>query len=294
MIRITEEMIKKRRSSANDGDLKQEELEDVDRTLENFMVDGSPSQHEVEDRLSALILKSDAREQKKKHGDESSDANKGSSTFDSDTNTAHDGQTRTNGSIATIERSRVSKVTRLASTLTKELSLSGMTSDLSNIGRNTASRGKRIRVFIECIKQKNPNSFLSLEIHGFCTVHDVINLILEQYTEEQRSPPLQLAGAADLYELRIVDEDDGSIEEDFPPLDKNGDILSFNIDACALCRAPGVNKEDIVLTETCTRFPKLDTLSKNHLRVFLFQRLVTDSFRLSWTTNLMFCPLFQE
>jgi len=76
-----------------------------------------------------------------------------------------------------------------------------------------------------------------MKISGSNTVEEVIDLILRHHSDQKRKPALKFA-AAECYDLRMVDDDDGSPDMDIPPLERTRDIHQINVNAVALCERP--------------------------------------------------------
>ncbi|KAJ3191004.1 hypothetical protein HK101_008173 [Irineochytrium annulatum] len=69
------------------------------------------------------------------------------------------------------------------------------------------------------------------------TVEEVIGYTLYEYTNEGRSPPIpEELWEILLWNMRIV-EDDGTIDEDFPALERTRKIQLFSFDQFAICQA---------------------------------------------------------
>lgn len=77
-----------------------------------------------------------------------------------------------------------------------------------------------------------PELSLRVTVTGPATVEELIELVLRQYALEKRQPALKLSGN---YDLRLLEDDDGTPDTDIPPLDRSADIHSFNVEAVALC-----------------------------------------------------------
>ena len=71
---------------------------------------------------------------------------------------------------------------------------------------------------------------LLVPIH--CPVSRVVEMAVQQYKDESRQPPLRY-DTADAYELRVLDDDDGTPDDDMPPLDRFRDIQEYGVDAVA-------------------------------------------------------------
>jgi len=83
-----------------------------------------------------------------------------------------------------------------------------------------------LKVFIE--PGKPP---IKMKIQGSNTVEDVIELVVRQHDAEKRKPPLL---GAECYDLRMLDDDDGTPDMDMNALERNRDIHAFNVKAVAL------------------------------------------------------------
>ena len=112
-------------------------------------------------------------------------------------------------------------------------SASASTSPAPPPHRRTRSRGTTsssasvLRVFPSVDQQPMQ---VMVPIH--CPVQRVVELCLAQYKEEARQPPLRF-DLADAYELRVLDDDDGTPDEDMPPLDRHRAIQEYGVDAVA-------------------------------------------------------------
>ncbi len=89
-----------------------------------------------------------------------------------------------------------------------------------------------LQVFIE--PGKPP---MKMKVQGSANVEEVIGLIIRQHAEQKRKPSLPF-NKPDAYDLRMVDEDDGTPDTDIPPLERSGDIHKFNVEAVALTLRP--------------------------------------------------------
>ena len=72
---------------------------------------------------------------------------------------------------------------------------------------------------------------LLVPIH--CPVSRVVELAMAQYRDEGRQPPLRFPDLPDAYELRVLDDDDGTPDDDMPPLDRFRDVQEYGVDAVA-------------------------------------------------------------
>jgi hypothetical protein len=77
---------------------------------------------------------------------------------------------------------------------------------------------------------------LKITLRHDVPVYKLIELILVQYRDEQRQPQLRFENP-DAYDLRVLDDDDGTPDEDLPPLDRLRDFAQYGIDAVAICES---------------------------------------------------------
>lgn len=131
--------------------------------------------------------------------------------------------------------------TAVASSLSKELESSGHLSRLrsTDFGKITNLGGGptlHMKVFVT-----PGDAPLNMRVQGPNTVDDVIDLVIRLWTEQQRKPGL--SPDSDAYELRMLDDDDGTPDMDMPPLERTGDIHRFNVSAVALCPSSEVPKK---------------------------------------------------
>ena len=94
-------------------------------------------------------------------------------------------------------------------------------------GHTTSSSVTMLQVFPAVDK---PPMQLLVPIH--CPVSRVIEMALQQYRDESRQPPLRY-DSSEAYELRVLDDDDGTPDDDMPPLDRFRDIQEYGVDAVA-------------------------------------------------------------
>ena len=94
-------------------------------------------------------------------------------------------------------------------------------------GHTNSSSVSLVRVFPSVDR---PPMQVILPIH--CPVQRVLALVIAQYREEGRQPPLKF-DTPDAYELRVLDDDDGTPDEDMPPLDRHRSIQEYGVDAAA-------------------------------------------------------------
>merc|ERR1719433_193372 len=78
------------------------------------------------------------------------------------------------------------------------------------------------------------------------TVEMLIGLIMLQYSQQGRIPPL--SGSADTYELRMLEDDEDEIEYELPALGKAKNVSGFNLQSVALCMSDdGLKSEQVNL-----------------------------------------------
>ncbi|TPX31118.1 hypothetical protein SmJEL517_g05450 [Synchytrium microbalum] len=93
----------------------------------------------------------------------------------------------------------------------------------------------RIKIYIP-FREHHPRP-LMIKVKRDATVEDVIGYILYEYINQSITPPLPEKGCdVIMWCLRIV-EDDGSIDDDFPALERSRKIHKFAFDQFALCEA---------------------------------------------------------
>lgn len=169
----------------------------------------------------------------------------------------------------TFVKAAVSQVTRAASTLTRTLVEKNVIQNSLHTSTFSPAAGKRaqpkepvlrLRVYIDCIPVEDRQDVIWLDVMGSIIVEDVIGNILTQYADEGRKPCI--SSDTTLYDLRMVDDDEQSIEDDLPPLVRSRDILKFDVDAVSLYRAKGVKVDQILKTgtresTTVSHFPSL-------------------------------------
>ena len=189
----------------------------------------------------------------------------------------------------------------MGSSLAREISLSGLldrqkfvlpSPDASKPKKKGGSVLK-LKVLPACFENGKRQDVMNVDIAGNITIREVIELILAKYAEEKRRPALE--NDSSLYELRMFDLDDGTIDDDLPPLSKTGMILSFDMEATALCRAPDVEEDDILAhisesEEEMTRFPSLSNskADKMLLRVLVDEQShVVEITKLTTLDNLL-------
>ena len=95
-------------------------------------------------------------------------------------------------------------------------------------GHTTSSSVTVLRVFPAVDR---PPMQLLVPIH--CPVSRVLEMCVAQYRDEGRQPPLRY-DSFDAYELRVLDDDDGTPDEDMPPLDRYRDVQEYGVDAVAI------------------------------------------------------------
>eukprot|EP00743_Colponemidia_sp_Colp-15_P003261 GILK01003523.1.p1 GENE.GILK01003523.1~~GILK01003523.1.p1 ORF type:complete len:597 (+),score=59.64 GILK01003523.1:134-1924(+) len=110
-------------------------------------------------------------------------------------------------------------------------------SNLSSLPGQTPD-GSMISLTIHCPKCSKP---LSVKVPGNHTVEEVIKIIIRAYVSERRAPPLSFPGNAAAYELRLVEEDDGTPDLDWPPLERSRPISKFGLESVALCEVEAVS-----------------------------------------------------
>ncbi|KAI8799398.1 stress-activated map kinase interacting protein 1-domain-containing protein [Cladochytrium replicatum] len=95
--------------------------------------------------------------------------------------------------------------------------------------------GIRLKIYLPF--SDRPSYPLSISIRNDATVEDVIGFSLFEYINEGRTPriPKSVCKVA-LWNMRIV-EDDGTIDDDFPALERSRRIQKFAFDQFALCEA---------------------------------------------------------
>ncbi|KAJ3096970.1 hypothetical protein HDU97_005398 [Phlyctochytrium planicorne] len=94
----------------------------------------------------------------------------------------------------------------------------------------------RLKIYIPF--SSNSEKPLLVIVKKEATVEEVIGYCLYEYTNEGREPlvPKHLWDVAN-WNMRIV-EDDGTIDEDFPALERTRRIQKFSFDQFAICQAP--------------------------------------------------------
>lgn len=80
-----------------------------------------------------------------------------------------------------------------------------------------------------------------LRLQGPTTVQDVVDMALQQYDLEDHE--LELGDDSDQYELRFLEEEDGTPDMDLDSLERTRDIHAFNTTAVALVRVGQSRKE---------------------------------------------------
>ena len=100
--------------------------------------------------------------------------------------------------------------------------------------RRTRSRGHTASSSVTLLRVfpsvDQPPMQVVVPIH--CPVQRVVELCLSQYREEARQPLLRF-DTPDAYELRVLDDDDGTPDDDMPPLDRHRAIQEYGVDAVA-------------------------------------------------------------
>ena len=94
-------------------------------------------------------------------------------------------------------------------------------------GHTTSSSVSVLHVFPAVDK---PPMQLLVPIH--CPVSKVLEMAVQQYKDEGRQPALRYE-AGEAFELRVLDDDDGTPDDDMPPLDRFRDIQEYGVDAVA-------------------------------------------------------------
>jgi hypothetical protein len=78
---------------------------------------------------------------------------------------------------------------------------------------------------------------LNIAVKKEATVEDVIGYSLLEYVSEERQPQIPEDKCSVVYwNMRIV-EDDGSIDDDFPALERTRRMQKFAFDQFAICEA---------------------------------------------------------
>jgi SAPK-interacting protein 1 (Sin1), middle CRIM domain/SAPK-interacting protein 1 (Sin1), Pleckstrin-homology len=126
----------------------------------------------------------------------------------------------------------------LSSSLAKELVSSGALRaarayNSTDNFQSTSTAGPMLTLDVFTSVEQPP---LKIAVNGILTVEDVIDQVLTQHAEQKRKPPL--VPDPDVYELRMLDDDDGEPDMDLPPLDRSRDIHNFGVDGVALVLKP--------------------------------------------------------
>ena len=111
-------------------------------------------------------------------------------------------------------------------------------------GHTTSSSVTMLQVFPAVDK---PPMQLLVPIH--CPVSRVLEMALLQYKDESRQPPLRY-DTSDAYELRVLDDDDGTPDDDMPPLDRFRDVQEYGVDAVAFLEVSDYQPPSTVLSPT--------------------------------------------
>ncbi len=78
---------------------------------------------------------------------------------------------------------------------------------------------------------------LNIAVKNEATVEEVIGYSLFEYVNEKRIPPIpDTRYGVVFWNMRIV-EDDGSIDDDFPALERTRRMQKFSFDQFAICQA---------------------------------------------------------
>ncbi len=104
----------------------------------------------------------------------------------------------------------------------------------SGAGGAGGAKESKLKVFIN-LNGESVGSALKLMVSDLMKVGEVIAMICREYAKQNRTPALvHSAYGSDAYELRMVDDDDGTPDDDMPPLDGKSTIGKFQVDAVAL------------------------------------------------------------
>jgi hypothetical protein len=99
---------------------------------------------------------------------------------------------------------------------------------------------------------------LKINLRGDIPVFKLIEIILSQYREEKRQPTLRFENP-EAYDLRVLDDDDGTPDDDLPPLDRLRDFIQYGIDAVAICESvssPATLCDTVTTTSSSFSGPK--------------------------------------
>eukprot|EP01135_Chromosphaera_perkinsii_P005012 Nk52_evm10s310 gene=Nk52_evmTU10s310 len=98
-----------------------------------------------------------------------------------------------------------------------------------------------IEFFFAFGENEPPCSSMKLSVQGLASVEQATGYALFKYVEEDRKPkPLD---SIEFYNLRIVEEDDGTPDMDLPALDRKQPIQKFFFDQLAICELPNAREK---------------------------------------------------
>jgi hypothetical protein len=98
----------------------------------------------------------------------------------------------------------------------------------------------KLKVFITLQSDSGALPALKVMVPEAAKVSEVIGHILREYTRAARTPPLPHATNSDAWELRMVDDEDGTPDDDMPPLERSQPLSKFQLDGVvALLPKPG-------------------------------------------------------
>lgn len=135
------------------------------------------------------------------------------------------------------EPSGTKKVSALSAIITRSSSSMSnpFATDFSFICGKGEPNPVHLRIYFpHCSTARKP---LSVVVKREATVEEVIGYTLYEYVETKMLPVIDSnTGKASAWNLRIV-EDDGTIDEDFPALERSRKVQKFSFDAFAICLA---------------------------------------------------------
>ncbi|TFK41574.1 stress-activated map kinase interacting protein 1-domain-containing protein [Crucibulum laeve] len=189
----------------------------------------------------------------------------------------------TPGSEPLFTRKKVTPIKPLKSALSSMLaSSSGSSNPFAEMYAAISGRGEsastKVRVYFPHAREPAGKA-MELGVRRDATVEEVVGFALWNYWEERWLPKLDdgLSGEDDPkwksrlsavgWILRIT-EDDGEVDDDFPPPDRMGKIMKFNSEAYAILEAtPAQIQQNQVLETKIQRRPSRTTASKKSDRL---------------------------
>jgi len=134
--------------------------------------------------------------------------------------------------------------------------------NINNAHHRTRSRARSSTVTSLKIFPGVDRSPISLVTPMPCTVIRVIEMAMIQFREENIQPPLKF-DTSDAYELRVLDDDDGTPDDDMPPLDRDRDIHEYGVDAVAFVEIPDYQPNNTNPIQTSSSQQQLSLKASN-------------------------------